>query len=89
MVHGGLEEIVEDCPQGSHEQEDDANGVADTARFGKRGTESSVVHDVLNQEVPADDQGDDIRPQASSVVNEHSRCGHDQEDEGSWQLQIP
>lgn len=83
-----LEDPVEDSPQGSHEQEDDANGVADAAGLWECGTAASGVADVLHHEVRTDDQGDDVGVDAPSVRDQNCRGGHDEEDEGSGQFQI-
>lgn len=83
-----LEVPVEDSPQGSYEQENDANGVADTAGFWECGTAASSVANVLNQEVSTDDHGNDVSVDASSVRNQYRRSGDHEENERSGQLQI-
>lgn len=83
-----LEEVLEDHPHRGHEQQNDADGVANATGLAERLTEASGVLDVLGQQETADAQGDDVTEDGTPHIHNMAWGGDDEKNEGSGQLKI-
>jgi len=83
-----LDDVLEQSPRGSHEQEQDSKAVGSALSLPEGATETAGVVGVLEQQVGTDQERDDVGDDVAPHVDDRLGGGDNQQDEGDGELQV-
>lgn len=70
--------MLEEGPRGCHEQEKDSDGMRDAPRLAESTTEATSMTGVLEEQVGADEEGDQVSNNAVSRANDQLGSSNDE-----------